>query len=795
MPSVPNRRRVKRPTVLAKKSQHRIKSYNKNSRNLWYEKFKATKANNNALARALSKEKQESQYLFTQNVELTSQLQDMGVLVNSRNETLSGILKRSTEALKLLVQVTNCVTTTIVACQDVVGKSQSLNLRSSLSLNSTNSARRESGRRSIGKSPARGVVQPMVSGHTITKPVINLSRINMPRIRTEPNLSIIDESIDDSSPERSSINRTPHRIPVDQLNHITNRSVRELLPERIRLTSLRLSEENEQLSDNQNRRLSNRLSHANRNSRRVSRKSDQQQSSPNELSLSNDDLQSTIKSPRVTLQDVSRLLQNSHSINIRTLMASDEILIRQENENKRDTTSINDNDNIINDETEDDKINGLDSSASSESIISSPTYNFDPRTKKSKKNRNNKVEDPLEGPSWLYNSTEQIINSPKPNESSNNLESTKSSNEKNVDDENVSKLRWSERQSSKFNLTNATNHTSPTSIIGWAKTYPDYTLRNIENDGDDDDDDAGDVKNSENNENITGNDDDDDDDSEKCENLTNVMASFNLRKRRNDAFINDRLRQSKENVIRHRGASEIDDDDFTMMFDNDNELKQQNDNMDFDINELNLPVLERPLINAVEIEPEPEITATFKIITQAHHRIPSMARDNIDTSLMESNTTVLIPNIRDSSIPSDFDVDHNESNNDDNDSTDTSSIFNGINTRKRRRIIENRIESSSDSEPSTSPEKISTVRRKNIRKKDPSAAKVVLEKLKDNNCKKLNNSKISTNDSSINSVQSDAHSDSEDSNVSSIMSSRRPRRQKAPINLKEPKLGTKLRRP
>ncbi|KAK0072333.1 hypothetical protein PV325_011538 [Microctonus aethiopoides] len=53
----------------------------------------------------------------------------------------------------------------------------------------------------------------------------------------------------------------------------------------------------------------------------------------------------------------------------------------------------------------------------------------------------------------------------------------------------------------------------------------------------------------------------------------------------------------------------------------DNELKHQNDNMNFDINELNLPVLERPLINPVEMVPEPEIRASIKIISMAHDNI------------------------------------------------------------------------------------------------------------------------------------------------------------------------------
>lgn len=41
---------------------------------------------------------------------------------------------------------------------------------------------KESSNRLSTKSPAKGVVKPMVSGHTITKPTINLSRVNMETI-------------------------------------------------------------------------------------------------------------------------------------------------------------------------------------------------------------------------------------------------------------------------------------------------------------------------------------------------------------------------------------------------------------------------------------------------------------------------------------------------------------------------------------------------------------------------------------------------------------------------------------
>ena len=50
-----------------------------------YEKLKA---NNIALAKALSKEKQESQRLFSQNLALNSEIQDLGVACNVRNVSI-----------------------------------------------------------------------------------------------------------------------------------------------------------------------------------------------------------------------------------------------------------------------------------------------------------------------------------------------------------------------------------------------------------------------------------------------------------------------------------------------------------------------------------------------------------------------------------------------------------------------------------------------------------------------------------------------------------------------------------
>lgn len=72
-------------------------------------------------------------------------------------------------------------------------------------------------RRVSGKSPTRGVVKPMVSGHTITKPTINLSRVNMQRIINNPsNLSILPEVA--TPPRNQELNspRSPNVVTLRQ---------------------------------------------------------------------------------------------------------------------------------------------------------------------------------------------------------------------------------------------------------------------------------------------------------------------------------------------------------------------------------------------------------------------------------------------------------------------------------------------------------------------------------------------------------------------------------------------------
>lgn len=70
-------------------------------------------------------------------------------------------------------------------------------------------AERESIKRLSTKSPTRGVVKPMVSGYTITKPTINLSRLNMQYINNSSNLSIIPEVTTPPRNQEGSNLRTP----------------------------------------------------------------------------------------------------------------------------------------------------------------------------------------------------------------------------------------------------------------------------------------------------------------------------------------------------------------------------------------------------------------------------------------------------------------------------------------------------------------------------------------------------------------------------------------------------------
>lgn len=81
---------------------------------------------------------------------------------------------------------------------------------------------KESSRRLSIKSPARGVVKPMVSGHTITKPTINLSRVNMENINNSSRLSVVEEVTTPNRSQEMNESRSPIAvsIPITQLRYV-----------------------------------------------------------------------------------------------------------------------------------------------------------------------------------------------------------------------------------------------------------------------------------------------------------------------------------------------------------------------------------------------------------------------------------------------------------------------------------------------------------------------------------------------------------------------------------------------
>ncbi|XP_008549865.1 probable serine/threonine-protein kinase DDB_G0282963 isoform X2 [Microplitis demolitor] len=821
-PSSNKYKKVKRPTVLVKRNQLKRKSISK-PRNLLYEKLKA---NNNALARALSKEKQDHQYTFSHSLALTSQIQEMQISLNKRDEILSKILQNSKQGLELLVKATGYLTDTIQSCRSIV-QTEPLHLR--ISSSRSPMPRRESSRQSVVKSPARGVVQPMVSGHTITKPVINLSRINMPRVRTSPNLSDIEESII-STPERSSLqidnsstttttaeaattnnnnnnnNATATsfiRLPVNQQNGFSTGRVERLLPERIRVSAARISDEIDDLSDNNNISRRSTSKRTSRNSRRESRNSERLSVVNLESRFNNETLPEMFKSPRVALQDVSRFLRNNtQTINVKTFMENDKL---------------------------------------SESWTA-PTYGFDSR-KHETKNSNNE-DDPLEGPSWMHNSEPvdidqnnsdadnniKVSNCSRINPSETYVISSLSSpasveavavaasaqidEPPSEDDPNdSSQIEWAKNSctvsssssdddndnNDNYNVDDnnkSVNYSKYLSVNTRARRINNYvsndndiinTTRNVSKYSSADTDSPKSRKFSTRVDDGDNDDNEDDDDDEKCGEWGSLAASINTRARKTDDFENNNLLRVSTNVTvaRSRQPIDDDDDDFTML------IKKRpcpTRNLPFDINELDLPVLERPLIETPQVEPEPDFTTEINMITRLIN-MPATPRTSIRESLMDSinNSSALIPQINESMIRTSTELENLETIENTRDS-----FIGHPDVLKRKRINKHRFASSSDSEPSSPLEKISKCKRKNVKRKDPSSAKVVLEKLDESN-KKITSITSRNSSNSILSLQLDQQSDSDSSNASSRISGR-PRRRKAPTNLKEPRLGTKLRR-
>ena len=758
MAQIPKHRKVKRATVLIKRTQC-LKNYSKSKS--YKPLCEKLKINNNSLAKALSKEKQESQLLFSQNVALIAEVQDLGLACSKSDVVISNVLKNANEMLKMLVTMTGYLTNTISCCQEFAASTVS-NLR--MSCNSA--GRRESYRRLSTKSPTRGVVKPMVSGHTITKPTINLSRVNMQHFNNSSNLSIIQEVT--TPPRNQDLNspRSPIAVSVRKRRSGNGRACR--MPERLTVVSPRNSEENE-------RRLSKR------SSRRSRPKSDRLSAS--KTSRRSIDNFQHITSPRVKLNDVSKLLQNSQSINIRMLTESrnDHEIVSPENSgaanhqgSSRIVTTIPETSSSDNSKVDDYGDAGAAADAADSNVDDKNEQNDKESDGMDEEMSENPTEmqavasnweDPLEGPSWLFNNSQTVpcyrINEKKTDavnvSSDNSMCSTLKATE--LSDESDSERCMHQAVS----LATLNKRGSQLVISKKSKRinnrHNECTL----------------YEENKNSDTV-------------CNTRKSTVPTDPAEDRcktESRPFVN-----SANFVTQRRGYFESEDeDDFTLMF-----MRQQRD-AHFDINDLKLPVLEdsslNPLVRAdPEPEPQPEITTTLRHISQICP-IPSVSNNSLDKSAFNQSTAKL-PLLM----------------NNDYDNKDLTPMKDksGPPFQSKKRV--KKLMSDSDSTP-TFNKKIK--KKKEIQKqkkskekpgnKDPSAAKVVLQKLNETDVKSRTPSpqEISHHrNQSLSPVclHIDNSSDSESSSASinSMYTLNRPRRKRAPTNLHEPDLKKKLRR-
>ncbi|CAK9806036.1 hypothetical protein ANTPLA_LOCUS4744 [Anthophora plagiata] len=719
MSQIPKHRKVKRAqkSVLVKR-RHFLRSYPeiKSYKPL----CKKLQSNNNSLAKALSTERQESQLLFSQNVALISEVQDLGLACNKRDAVILNVLKNAKEMLKMLVTMTGFLTNTISSCQEFAEFGKNLRM-------SGNSGK-DSYRRLSTKSPTRGVVKPMVSGHTITKPTINLSRVNMQHINNSSNLSIIPEVI--TPPRNRELNtlRSPNTVTVRQCRHENNRTCR--MPERLTVASSRNSDESERRLSDKSRR------HSGRTPGRLSKS--KSRLTKNDTPRNSIENYEHIGSPRVKLNDVSKLLQNSQSINIRMLT---ETRNNQETGNPENSDGTNQENTEANAPGTSDS--NLDKSVEDKSKQADGKLNISGQEEASAdqtRNNTSNWEDPLEGPSWLLDNSQIVPFF---------TNKSKKVNDMNVsDDDTISMtLKMSESSDEKS--------VPQTLSLPVSKKRANHNLKNDMNG-------CGTFQQNENQEN-------------------SFTTTTDVNKDRCEVD-SPSMKLTNNFVTQRRGCLESEDeDDFTLM------ITQRPRNLNFDINDLKLPVLEQSALKPVtSVEPEPEITTTLRKISQICV-MPSVSNNSLDESMF-NQSTVKLPLLV----------------NNDYENKDLSTLQNKTDVvqrkRKKKKVTSRQSIDFIEGTPPYSKRK-NQKRKKDKIVKDPSAVKVVLEKLNESNVKSRT---PSPNDiTSLGSTQSlspvslrvDNTSDSEsNTSTSSLRTVNRPRRKRCVTCLREPSLIKKLRR-
>ncbi|XP_014218154.1 CAR1 transcription factor [Copidosoma floridanum] len=838
MAKVPKHRRIKRATVLIKRTRC-IKNSKKviKAPSLLYQKLKV---NNHSLAKALAQERQEYRMLFTRNNELLAEVQDLAHACNKRDLVISNILKNSKEMMQMLVTMSGFLTNVISSCQEFV--SNQVPRRTS---SSSNAGRRESTRRTSMKSPARGVVKPMVSGHTITKPTINLSRVNMQRLPNS-NLSIIEEP---STPERNS----DRSIPENR----RSRSLSERIP------GPALSNENED-DRAMLRRRSNRYSAGRLSSGRYSKKNSGRLSGGSVVvgRLSRE----LLKSPRVTLQDVSRYLTNNQSINVRLFsetansnnansssspenMQQSEPSSPEENDQANMVIVQNDSEpqNTSESETENTPVQ---QSLPRKSTMKSVESKCAPKRSVRFENRSSTSydsDDPLEGPSWLFDST--VTEEDTDNDARNNREKNTSRSKSNrhssanmEQNSPVSSLSSRRRSSGNFRVPELPKRFIKPAVSSQLNLNNDFDLSNTR-DGIGLETSSSYANHNGNLINRNGEDDEEDDEDEDYD------------RRRNLCFITQRRG--------HMNDDEDDEDDDTMLINMQRQMRphaqasfqqpqqhqspEQSERMQFDLNELLQLTPLKPLLkincttNNELVQPDPEAEPTVTV--QLTQRVPPVLEETLTMSRMstekiqqsvarnqdsrasgsngqeprrfselstsrlstrielprltEFQNTIVVENNQQPNVILPSDVTDNSSNMMEKRKRNVRKQY----TEVRHLASEEEEEEEEEAETPKKKKKKPKKGKKNSDNKDPSSAKVVLQKL-NNSKRSASKSEHKNSDESLSSARSsvisrvDPSSDSECSSTSnnSRMTSARPRRQKAPKNLQEPNIKMKLRR-
>ncbi|XP_051162760.1 homeobox protein 5-like [Leptopilina boulardi] len=778
MPSVSKHRKVKRPGVVIKRTQC-PRNRPPKARTPSYEKLKN---NNHSLARALSQEKQESQSLFSQNVALIAEVHELEYACKRRDDIFKNVSKNAKDMLQLIINMSNCLTNTISSCQEFVS-----NTGNSYRSSTSSAGRRDSNRRMSTKSPAKGVVKPMVSGHTIQKPTINLSRVNMQNFQNVLSLTTIEESpsspdINAGSPSSGSSRSPTNRISDSsrrQLN-FENRRVRRI-SDRIPVVLIddlderRLSNRH-RISDRFSGRFSKRKSGSLSESRIKRRSTDHQQNDRVEGIL--------IKSPRVALSDVSKLLQNLQTVNVRTLeehsvvMDETRCINSSTDSQNRENCSLRTEKQVdfqLSDSDIDDdicmnipsrpmsrkfnpqvtilrsdivdKTRILNGSSSFEKSnldktldLNNESYNFSNNSKKSlsnsnssknnnNNNNNNSInDDPLEGPSWMFNDLTAPID---------DNDSSDSESQSNVTQYKRSKINATHKENGTFTPVR-TSTKLPNNIDISNNETPkkgNYSEPRINN-------------NNNNNNNQ--------------ENSPDIEMTMNFAR-----FVTkNRGHSNRQNV------NDFDDlDDPTIMLN----IRQQTRKPSFNIDDLQLPVMESPIVNRPVVEPE--ITSTINIVS-----INGVMREQINYM-----PNMSMPRFSDVPVP----ISEDESSQENLLSPVVEKIKVPRKRKKQTTLIDTLLENDESIHNSmqSMAKKKKIKHKSNMNDKDPKAAKVVLLKLPSQNRKNSDESLAMRK-----ALKAETNSDSESSNASSKFASSRPRRQKAPVNLQEPSLTKKLRR-